>query len=195
MSLSTTSKQFLNTLRDGDSTTSLGSLFQCLTALSDPNTQDTKPHISWIAYKLVFNHVMCTVTALCHPLLLTLTLVSLPWVKSSSDWLYTASKRCLVWGQCTLSISTIILLTCRKSVLNAELEMQKSAVVTKEQNVSLTHFKNIRTQAVQISVCPLVSNLFLSKIQQRAKEQQHFWTASFWPCTAHNGLFLPVLIL
>jgi len=29
MSLSTTSKQFLNTSRDGDSTTSLGSLFQC----------------------------------------------------------------------------------------------------------------------------------------------------------------------
>ena len=34
MSLSTTSKQFLNTSKDGDSTTSLGSLFQCLTTLS-----------------------------------------------------------------------------------------------------------------------------------------------------------------
>jgi len=29
MSLSTTSKQFLNTFRDGDSATFLGSLFQC----------------------------------------------------------------------------------------------------------------------------------------------------------------------
>jgi len=34
MSLSTISKQFLNTSRDGDSTTSLGSLFQCLTKYS-----------------------------------------------------------------------------------------------------------------------------------------------------------------
>ena len=34
MSLSTTSKWFLNTSMDGDSTTSLGSLFQCLTTLS-----------------------------------------------------------------------------------------------------------------------------------------------------------------
>jgi len=34
MSLSTTSKRFLNTSRDGDSTTPLGSLFQCLTTLS-----------------------------------------------------------------------------------------------------------------------------------------------------------------
>ena len=34
MSLSTTSKHLLNTSRDGDSTTSLGSLFQCLTTLS-----------------------------------------------------------------------------------------------------------------------------------------------------------------
>ena len=34
MSLSTTYKQFLNTFRDGDSTTSLGSLFQCLTTFS-----------------------------------------------------------------------------------------------------------------------------------------------------------------
>jgi len=34
MSLCTTSKQFLNTFRDGDSTTFLGSLFQCLTTLS-----------------------------------------------------------------------------------------------------------------------------------------------------------------
>ena len=34
MSLSTTSKQFLNTSRDGNSTTSLGTLFQCLTTLS-----------------------------------------------------------------------------------------------------------------------------------------------------------------
>jgi len=34
MSLSTTSKWFLNTFRDSDSTTSLGSLFQCLTTLS-----------------------------------------------------------------------------------------------------------------------------------------------------------------
>ena len=34
MSLSTTSKRFLNTSRDGDSTTSLESLFQCLTTLS-----------------------------------------------------------------------------------------------------------------------------------------------------------------
>ena len=34
MSLSTTSKWFLNTSRDGDSTTSLRSLFQCLTTLS-----------------------------------------------------------------------------------------------------------------------------------------------------------------
>ena len=34
MSLSTTSKRFLNTSRDGDSTTSLGSLSQCLTTLS-----------------------------------------------------------------------------------------------------------------------------------------------------------------
>jgi len=33
MPLSTTSKWFLNTSRDGDSTTSLGSLFQCLTTL------------------------------------------------------------------------------------------------------------------------------------------------------------------
>jgi len=33
MSLSTASKWFLNTSRDGDSTTSLGSLFQCLTTL------------------------------------------------------------------------------------------------------------------------------------------------------------------
>ena len=34
MSLSTTSKWFLNTPRDGDSTTTLGSPFQCLTTLS-----------------------------------------------------------------------------------------------------------------------------------------------------------------
>jgi len=34
MSLSTASKQFLNASRDGYSTTSLGSLFQCLTTLS-----------------------------------------------------------------------------------------------------------------------------------------------------------------
>jgi len=34
MSLSTTSKRFLNTSRDGDSTTPLGSLFQYLTTLS-----------------------------------------------------------------------------------------------------------------------------------------------------------------
>jgi len=34
MSLSTASKRFLNTSRDGDSTPSLGSLFQCLTTLS-----------------------------------------------------------------------------------------------------------------------------------------------------------------
>ena len=34
MSLSTTSKQFLNKSRDGDSATSLGSLFWCLTTLS-----------------------------------------------------------------------------------------------------------------------------------------------------------------
>ena len=34
MSLSTTSKRFLNASKDGDSTTSLGSLFQCLTILS-----------------------------------------------------------------------------------------------------------------------------------------------------------------
>ena len=34
MSLSTTSRWFLNTFRDGDSTTYLGSLFQCLTTLS-----------------------------------------------------------------------------------------------------------------------------------------------------------------
>ena len=34
MSLSTTSRHFLNTFRDGDSTTSLGSPFQCLAALS-----------------------------------------------------------------------------------------------------------------------------------------------------------------
>ena len=34
MPLSTTSKQFLNTSRDGDSTTSPGSPFQCLTTLS-----------------------------------------------------------------------------------------------------------------------------------------------------------------
>ena len=34
MSLSTTSKWFLNTFRDGDSTIELGSLFQCLTTLS-----------------------------------------------------------------------------------------------------------------------------------------------------------------
>jgi len=33
MSLSGTSTGLLNTLRDGDSTTSLGSLFQCLTTL------------------------------------------------------------------------------------------------------------------------------------------------------------------
>ncbi|KAK4831991.1 hypothetical protein QYF61_020374 [Mycteria americana] len=34
MFLSTSSKRLLNTSRDGDSTTSLGSLFQCLTTLS-----------------------------------------------------------------------------------------------------------------------------------------------------------------
>ena len=34
MSLSTTSKWFLNTFRDGDSTTSVGSPFQCLTTLA-----------------------------------------------------------------------------------------------------------------------------------------------------------------
>jgi len=34
MSRSATSTRFLNTSRDGDSTTSLGSLFQCLTTLS-----------------------------------------------------------------------------------------------------------------------------------------------------------------
>ena len=34
MALSTTSKWFLSTFRDGDSTTSLGSLFHCLTTLS-----------------------------------------------------------------------------------------------------------------------------------------------------------------
>ena len=33
MSFKTASKHFLNTFRDGDSTTSLGSLFQCLTTL------------------------------------------------------------------------------------------------------------------------------------------------------------------
>ena len=35
MSLSATSTRFLNASRDGDSTTSLGSLCQCLTTLSD----------------------------------------------------------------------------------------------------------------------------------------------------------------
>jgi len=34
MSLSTTSERVLNTSRDGDSTTSRGSPFQCLTTLS-----------------------------------------------------------------------------------------------------------------------------------------------------------------
>jgi len=34
MFLSTTSRQFLNTSRDGDPTTSWGSLFQCLATLS-----------------------------------------------------------------------------------------------------------------------------------------------------------------
>jgi len=37
MSLCATSTQFMNTSRDGDSTTSLGSLFQYLTALSENN--------------------------------------------------------------------------------------------------------------------------------------------------------------
>ena len=35
MSLSTASTHFLNTFRDGDSTTYLGSPFQCLIALSE----------------------------------------------------------------------------------------------------------------------------------------------------------------
>ena len=47
MSLSATSTHLLNTSRDGDSTTSLGSLFQCLTTLSGeeifPNTQSKPP--------------------------------------------------------------------------------------------------------------------------------------------------------
>ena len=46
MSLSTTSKCFLNTSRNGDSTTSLGSSFQCLTTLREevfPNVQPESP--------------------------------------------------------------------------------------------------------------------------------------------------------
>ena len=45
MSLSTTSEQFLNTSRDSDSTTSLGSLFQCLTTLSVEKFLRTSEHI------------------------------------------------------------------------------------------------------------------------------------------------------
>lgn len=49
--------------------------------------------------------------------------------------------------------------------------MQKSSIVTKKQNTSLIDFKNVRTQAVRISVCHLMSNLGLcSKIQQKVKE-------------------------
>ncbi|KAK4831073.1 hypothetical protein QYF61_015271 [Mycteria americana] len=47
MSLSTSSKRLLNTSRDGDSTTSLGSLFQCLITLFSevkfPNIQSKPP--------------------------------------------------------------------------------------------------------------------------------------------------------
>jgi len=42
MSLSALSTHLLNTSRDGDSTTSLGSLFQCLTILSVKKSEPTQ---------------------------------------------------------------------------------------------------------------------------------------------------------
>ena len=54
MSLSTTSKQFLNTSRDGDSTTSLGSPFQCLTALNIKNFfPDIQPKLTLVQLETI----------------------------------------------------------------------------------------------------------------------------------------------
>ncbi|KAK4809905.1 hypothetical protein QYF61_023392 [Mycteria americana] len=50
MSLSTSSKRLLNTSRDGDSTTSLGSLFQCLITLS---VKRDRPHLSTASFQAV----------------------------------------------------------------------------------------------------------------------------------------------
>jgi len=48
MSLSTASKQLLNTFRDGDSTTSLGSLCHCLTTLDEKKFfLIHNPNLSW----------------------------------------------------------------------------------------------------------------------------------------------------
>jgi len=48
MSLSRTSKNFLNASRDSDTTTFLGSLFQCLTTFSD-NIQSDSPLVQFEA--------------------------------------------------------------------------------------------------------------------------------------------------
>jgi len=56
MSLSTTSKQFLNTSRDGDSTTSLGSLFQCLKTLCKEVFPDIQPKLTLVQLKAIFPH-------------------------------------------------------------------------------------------------------------------------------------------
>ncbi|KAK4818693.1 hypothetical protein QYF61_017914 [Mycteria americana] len=50
MSLSTSSKRLLNTSRDGDSTTSLGSLVQCLITLS---VKRDRPHLSTASFQAV----------------------------------------------------------------------------------------------------------------------------------------------
>ncbi|KAK4826641.1 hypothetical protein QYF61_010569 [Mycteria americana] len=50
MSLSTSSKRLLNTPRDGDSTTALGSLCQCLTTLS---VKRDRPHLSTPSFQAV----------------------------------------------------------------------------------------------------------------------------------------------
>ena len=57
MSLSTTSKRFLNTSRDGDSTTSLGSLSQCLTTLSVKKVfPDIQPKLTLVQLQAISPH-------------------------------------------------------------------------------------------------------------------------------------------
>ena len=70
--LSTTSKWFLNTSRDGDSTTSLGSLFQCLTTLSANNFfLISNLNLPWCILK-PFPLVLSPVTSEKRPTLLLL---------------------------------------------------------------------------------------------------------------------------
>jgi len=77
MSLSTTSKWFLNTSRDGGLTTSLGSLFQCLTTLSVKKFfQISNLNLPWRnlrPFPLILSPVTSetnpalTVAVCCHP--------------------------------------------------------------------------------------------------------------------------------